>query len=194
MNCKHFLILLLVVTQTCFSQRNDTAAARLNNYRDRIFTVFNKCNTQDEEVNNAIKSKSAKEIESWRLAMLQCSTDGMKSLTVIGSFDGDPSLKFSCGDVLKFYRQVAESDLPQVRDFFIGEENFTRIKNDFEKVKLKKHSSAEIIAYNAEVKKYNEAVTRYKQLTDFIAAGRKLTLYNWNASMRIFMDAHQRKK
>lgn len=194
MNCKHFLILVLVVTQACFSQRNDTAAARLNNYRDRIITVYNKCNAQDVAVNNAIKIKSAKDIESGRQAMLQCSTDGLKSLTAIGSFDGDPSLKFSCGDVLKFYKQVAESDLPQVRDFFIVEENFNRIKGEFEKIKLKKHSSAEIIAYNAEIIKYNDAVTRYRQLTDFIASGRKLTLYNWNASFKIFMDAHQRKK
>jgi len=195
MNFKRLLIILTILSaQLAFSQRSDTAAARLNAYRDRVFTVFNKCSNQDEAITNAIQSKSVKEIESWRLALLQCAADGVKSLNTIGSYDGDPSLRFSCNDVLKFYKQVAESDIPQVRDFFIEEENFTKAKNAFEKVKPNKHSNEEILAYNNEIKKHNAAVTRYKQVTDFIAAGRKLTLYNWNASLRLFMDTHSRRR
>ena len=102
----------------------------------------------------------------------------MKQLDVMENFDGDPALKFSCRDVLKFYKQLAEFDLPQVRDFFIVEENFLNIKKEFEKKKAKKHSPSEIYAYNNEIKKYNEAVTRYTQLSSFIASSRKLTLYN----------------
>lgn len=193
MNCKPFFIFLaLASSQTSFSQMNDTAAARLNNYRDKVFTIFNKCNNQDEAITNAIKAKDIKEIESGRQAILQCSTDGMKAVTAIGSFDGDPSLKFSCSDVLKFYKQVAESDLPLVRDFFIEEENFAKVKNEFEKFKRKNHSETEILAYNNEVKKHNAAITRYKQVSDFIASGRKLTLYNWNASLKLFMDGHRK--
>ncbi len=194
MNSKLILLFVAIsLAHASFSQRNDTAAARLNAYRDRVFTVFNKCNNQDDAITNAINSKSPKEIESWRLALLQCSADGMKTLNTIGSFDGDPSLKFSCNDVLKFYKQVAESDLPQVRDFFIEAGYFAKVKGDFDKVKVNKHSESEILAYNNEAKKYNAAVTRYKQVTDFIAAGKKLTLYNWNASLKLFMDGHSRR-
>ena len=35
------------------SQKSDTAAARLNAYRDRVFTVFNKCNNQDDAITKA---------------------------------------------------------------------------------------------------------------------------------------------
>jgi hypothetical protein len=88
---------------------------------------------------------------------------------------------------------MAESDIPQVRDFFIVEQNFFKIQNEFKKEPVKKHSPAEIIAYNNEANKYNYASARYTQLTNFIASGKKLTLYNWNASVKIFMDTHRTK-
>lgn len=187
------LILLLFFMQHCYSQVNDTAAARLNNYRDKVFAVFNKCRAQDEEVTQAIKVKSVNNIEEGTAALLQCAIGGMKELDSLKDFDGDPALKFSCRDVLKFYQQIAESDLPKVRDFFMLDEKFFSIKKEFEKKSARKHSEAEILAYNNEVKKYNSALQQYTQLNNFITSSRKLTLYNWYASVKIFMDTHTRK-
>lgn len=190
MKHKFSLFVLLFSFHNCFAQVNDTAAIRLNNYRDKVFSVFNKCRSQDDEIIKAIKAKKAKDIEVGRTALLQCAIEGMKQLDTIESFDGDPALKFSCRDVLKFYRQLSESDLPKVRDFFMLEENFMTTKKEFEKKSARKHSAAEILAYNNEVKKYNPALMQYTQLNNFITNSRKLTLYNWYASVKIFMDAH----
>ena len=190
----HLLIFLLLI---CFNngiaQANDTAMLRLNNYREKVFSVFNRCNSLDEKITIAIKAKNINDTESGRLALLQCTVDGMKQLDTMENFNGDPALKFSCRDVLKFYKQLAESDLPQIRDFFIVEENFFKIKKEFEKRKIKKHSQSEIIIYNSEANKYNQAITRYTQMSGFIEGARKLTLYNWNASVKIFMDSHKAK-
>lgn len=117
----------------------------------------------------------------------------MKELDKMENFNGDPALKFSCREVLKFYKQLAESDLPQIRDFFIVEQNFLKIKKEFKKIPVKKHSLSEIYAYNNNIKKYNEAITRYTQLSSFIAGARKQTLYNWKASEKIFTDTHRPK-
>ena len=145
---------------------------------------------QDEEITKAIKAKKVSDIESGRTALLQCSMEGMKELGTIENFDGDPALKFNCRDVLKFYQQLTESDIPQVRDFFILEENFLKKKKEFEMKPVRKHSQAEIYAYNNEIKTYNTAITHYTQLGNFITGSRKLTLYNWNATLKIFMDTH----
>ena len=200
---KNKLLLIIVLFfsyYNCFAKVNvqkdsygDTAAVRLNNYRDKVFTVFNKCRLQDDEITEAVKAKKANDIEQGRTALLQCAIAGMKQLDSIKSFDGDPALKFSCRDVLNFYKQFAESDLPKVKDFFVLEENFFTIKKEFEKKSARKHSAAEILAYNNEVKKYNAALLQYSQLNNFITNSRKLTLYNWYASVKIFMDSHSRK-
>ena len=71
------------------------------------------------------------------------------------------------------------------------EEKFVVIKKEFEKKPARKHSEAEILMYNYEVKKYNAAFLQYIQLNNFITGSRKLTLHNWHASVQIFMDAHK---
>ncbi len=124
---KHNLFLIAVFLFSfcnCISQVNDTSATRLNNYRDKVFSVFIKCNSQDDEITKAIKTKKVNDIEAGRIALLQCADDGMKQLNTIPDFNKDPALKFSCRDVLKFYQQLAEWDIPQLRNFFILEEKF----------------------------------------------------------------------
>lgn len=184
---------LLFSFHYCLGQSIDTAAARLNNYRDKIFTVFNTCNSHDEKIINEIRNKDANNIETARIVLLECAKEGTKQLAAIEDFDGDPSLKYACRDVLKFYIQLAESDIPQVRDFFVLEENFLKIQKEFKKKKAKKYSQEEISTYNSEVKKYNEALKRHTQLGNFITGSRKMTLYNWNATQKIFMDTHTAK-
>ena len=193
MKHKLFLIIVLLFSfYNCFTQVNDTVStARLNNYLDRVLIVFYKCSLQDDEITKAIKAKSANDIEAARITLLQYANEGMQKINAIEDFDGDPSLKFSCRETLNFYKQLAEWDIPQLRDFFILEENFLKIKKEFEKKPAKKYSQSEIYAYNSEVKKYNAAVTLYTQLSNFINGSRKLTLYNWNASEKIFADAHR---
>ena len=193
MKNKLLLSVLLFSFYNCFAQARDTAAIRLNNYRDKIFTVFNKCNSHDDKIINAIKAKDANNIEVARIALLQCATEGTRQLAAMEDFDGDPSLKYACRDVLKFYKQLAESDIPQVRDFFIIEENFIKIQKEFKKKKVKKYSQPEISMYNNEVKKYNEALKHHTQLGNFITSSRKMTLYNWNTTLKIFMDSHSVK-
>jgi hypothetical protein len=61
----------------------------------------------------------------------------MKELTAMDDFNGDPALKFSSREALKFYKQLAESDIPQIRDYFIVEENFQRKKKNLKKSRSK---------------------------------------------------------
>ena len=185
------LTLLLFSFYSCFSQA-DTARKRLMDYNNKIFAIVDNCISIDKEITKAINNKNPVDIEFHRTSLLMSVEKGMKQLDKTASFDDDASLKFSGRDVLKYYKQLAESDLPQIRDFFIIENNFLLLKNKFAKKPVKKYSNAEIYAYNNEVKKYNEASIRYSQLSTFINSSRKLTLYNWNASAKIFTDAHLR--
>jgi hypothetical protein len=120
--------------------------------------------------------------------LLQCTDDGIKTLFSIEDFEGDASLKYSCREVLNFYKQTAEYDIPQLRDFYIMDEKFSKRKKEI--LSKKKLSNEEITAYNTEVRNYNAAVTRFKQLTDFIENNRKTILKNWNIAEKNFMDAH----
>ena len=189
---KHKLLLISILFSFYNSiAQTDSSKISLSNYRDKIFSVFNGCSLIDDELSNAIKTKNANDIEQKRIALLQCAGDGMKTLDLNKDYEGDASLKYSCKEVLRFYQQTAEYDIPQLRDFYKSENNFLNVKNEFEKKPVKKHSQSEIIAYNKEVKKNNEGVTKFNQFSDFIAANRKKILKDWYSGERIFMDAHR---
>jgi hypothetical protein len=163
-------------------------AARLNHYMNEVFLLFYKCNWEDIQINKAIAAKKVNDIEQGRNAMLQYAVQGMKFLDAMKNYEGDPSLKYSCRETLKFYKQIAENEIPQLTEFFITEENFNKIKKDFES--SSKHSKTEIAAYNTEVKNYNAAVTRYNQVNNFLLNNRRLVLHNWNATEKIFADTY----
>lgn len=166
-------------------------AARLNKYQNDIFLLFFKCNWQDDQINKAIEAKKVNEIEQGRAALLQYSVEGLKALEGMKNFESDPTLKYSCSETLKFYKLIAENDIPKLTDFFIAEENFNKIKKDFEA--SSKHSKTEVFNYNAEVKNYNAAATRYNQVNNFIMSNRRLVLHNWDATEKIFTDNHMPK-
>jgi hypothetical protein len=112
----------------------------------------------------------------------------MKALDGMKNYEGDPSLKFSCKETLGFYKKIAEYEIPRLTEFFLIEENFSKMKKDYERTS--KHSKSEIFAYNSEVKNYNAAVTRYNQVNNFLLNNRRLVLSNWNATQKIFADNH----
>lgn len=189
MKHKIFLVTVLLIS-FCknFAQANDTAIARLNNYRNKVLIIFYKCNSLDNELAKAISVKNINDIETNRIALLQCADDGIKTLYSMEDFDGDASLKFNCKEALNFYKQTAEYDVSQLSDFFINDEKFNKLKTGV--TGRHKLTEAEIKAYNTEVKNNNAAVTHFKQLSNFIDGNRKLTLKNWNESEKIFTDNH----
>ena len=188
---KLFFLISFFSFNTCFAQ-NDTAGIRLNIYRFKIAAVLNKCDSQYLELDKAIKFKNITAIETGRQTLLQYAISGLNQLKIFDDFDGDGSLKFSCREAVNFYKQLAESDITRVRDFFTVEANYLTIKKSFENISKRKRSQKDIDQYNAEVKKYSDAYISYNQLMPFITIGRKTTLYNWNGSQKIFIESHKK--
>lgn len=186
---KHLFTVLLLLTSFVhsFAQKQSLYA-----YRDKVFTVFLASNGIDDKVIAAIGAKSPAAIETQRTALLQSAITGLKKVEAIPSYEEDAALKFNCREVLIFYKQLAEQDLSQVRDFFIADSAFLAVKKEFEKKKVRKHTEAEILAYNTKVKEYTTLMIDYVKLQRSIESARKQVLHNWNTSVKLFMDSHQR--
>jgi hypothetical protein len=186
-------ILFVLATLISFNSASAGDTTKLNEYHNRVLKIYNQCMHLDLHVTEAIKTKNPQDIEAARSQLLDYYEVGIKSLDSIGNFEDDASLKFSMRDVLLFYKQLSETDLPQVRDYYVRELYFLSVKKEFDKKKIKKHTEQEILAFNSEAKKYNEALAHFTQLTSFMDNARKQTLYNWNASEQIFLRSHMAK-
>lgn len=164
-------------------------AGELNHYMNRIFLVFFKCNWQDNELIKAINSKKVTDIEQARSSIIRYATEGLQALDTIKNFKGDGSLAMACRQALQFYKKTAETDIPKITDFFLLEENFSKLKKTLD-AKGQNRTKEDVDAFNKAVKEFNTGVNNYNQLNNNLNNNRNRVLENWQSAEKGFADAH----
>ncbi|AEW02679.1 hypothetical protein A4D02_01530 [Niastella koreensis] len=176
-------------TQNALSNKLDLAG-KLNNYTNSVFLIFFKCNWQDMEMVTAMNNKKVNDVEQSRNSLLRFATDGLKGLDTLKSFNGDPSLANACRDVLKYYKKMAEADVPKLTDFYLKEENFTKTKKSFEAKPTSSRTKEDVDGFNKTVNEYNEAVNNFNKTNNTMNKERTQTMNTWEAVQKKFADAN----
>ena len=166
------------------------AAGKVNSYSNDVFIAFFKANWQDSKVVEAMNNKKVNEIEQTRNALLQYANEGIKALDTLRTFNSDPTLANACRQVLQYYKTTAESDIPKLTDFYLKQENFEKIKRDFDGKPQSKRTRQDVDAYNKAIKDINEAINKFNQANNAINKGRNQVLQNWSAAQKKFSDTH----
>jgi hypothetical protein len=169
------------------------AAGKLNQYNNKVFLIFFKCNWQDGEIVKAINAKKVNDIEQGRNALIKYATEGLKALDTLKNLNGDPALKAACKDVLRFYKKMAENELPKVTDFYLKEENFNKIKKSYESKSQSQRTKEDVDAYNKAVNEINAAVNVYNQGNNNMNSMRTQVLQNWDKTQKSFSETHMPK-
>jgi hypothetical protein len=165
-------------------------AGKLNDYIDAVFLIFFKCNWQDKEMVTAMNNKKVNDVEQSRSALLRYATEGLKTLDTQKIYNGDPTLANACRDVLKFYKKMAETDVPKLTDFYLKEENFNKINKSFDAKSASSRTKEDVDAYNKAVKEFNEGVNTYNQINNKVNKERTQVLNNWESAEKKFADTH----
>lgn len=165
-------------------------AGKLNDYIDALFMIFFKCNWQDKEMVTAMNNKKVNDVEQSRSALLRYAIEGLKGVDTLKVFNGDPSLANACRDVLKYYKNMAENDVPRLTDFYLKEENFNKTKKSFEAKSSSSRTKEDVDAYNKAVKEINDAVNTFNQINNSVNKERTQMLNNWEAAEKKFADTH----
>jgi hypothetical protein len=163
-------------------------ASLLNNYRDKIYLIFFKCNWEDGEMTKAMNNKKVKDIEQARSSLVRYATEGLSALDTLKTFQGDPSLANACRQSLEFYKKMAENDVPKLTDFFLKQEDFEKIKKSMEA--KSEHTKQDVDSYNKSVKDINTATNNFNQVNNNTNNNRKQVIDNWNAAEKSFADDH----
>jgi len=179
----------LVDTKTEMGEKMEKASL-LNQYHDKVFLIFFKCNWQDQKLVEALNNKKVNDIEQSRNALIQFANEGIQSLQQIKPFDGDVSLIAACKQALLFYKKTAETDIPKLTDFFLKEENFEKIKKAFEAKSASDRTKEDVDTYNKGVKDINLAVNNYNQTNTTVNNARNTAIQNWNNTEKTFIDTH----
>jgi len=163
---------------------------RMNAYRNKVYLLFYKCNWEDGQLTEAVNQKNVTKIEQVRTALLKYSNEGLAVLDTLSSFEGDNSLAGACKQSLTFYKQEAETQVPALRDFYLKEENFEKLKTAMDAKDQSQRTQADVDTYNKAVNDMNDAVNTFNQTNNDLNTDRTNTINSWNDTEKSFIDTH----
>ena len=77
-----------------------------------------------------------------------------------------------------------------ITDFFLKEENFTKLKNAMDAKAASQRTQQDVDNYNKGVTDINAAVNTYNQTNSDLNSGRKEVNQVWEATEKQFIDTH----
>jgi hypothetical protein len=176
-------------TQSALGTKLETAG-KLNDYSNALFLIFFKCNWMDKELVTAMNNKKVNDVEQSRNSLLKFANEGFQGVDTLKTFNGDPSLANACRDVLKYYKKVAETDVPKLTDFYLKEENYNKAKKSFDSKSGNSRTKEDFDAFKKSVDEYNESVKLFNQTNNTMNKERNQQTNAWEAAQKKFQDAH----
>lgn len=153
-----------------------------------VYLIFFKSYKQEYFLLEAIKANDVNAIEQNRNALIKNSDEGIGKLKTMEGYNKDATVIMACKKMLEFYKAEAEKDVPVIQDFYLKEENFTKVKTAFEAKKEKDRTQADVDQYNDAVKSYNEAANASNATGEKLNTDRSKNLDNWNKTVEAFLD------
>ena len=166
------------------------ATGRQSKYRNKVYLLFYKCNWEDNQLTNALNEKNVTKVEQTRSALDKYAIEGLKVLDTLHTFENDGSLANACSQALTFYKKEAETQIPQLTDFFLKKENFEKQKATLDAKPQNARTQQDVDAYNKGVNDINNGVNTFNQINADLNSGRNDVNQTWDATEKAFIDVH----
>jgi len=157
---------------------------------NEVYLIFFKSYKQEYFLMEAMNANDVNAIEQNRNALLKNAEEGLSKLKTVVAYGKDPALIVACRTLLEFYKSEVEKDIPVIQDFYIKQENFTKVKTAFESKKENDRTQDDVNQYNDAVKSYNDAANAVNTTNEKLNASRSKNLDNWNKTVESYLDKH----
>ncbi|HEY8657447.1 MAG TPA: hypothetical protein VIL78_00305 [Hanamia sp.] len=165
-------------------------SSKLNHYRNQLYLIYFKCYWEDGEIVKALNAGKITEAEQGRNSLIRFATEGLTGLDSLKNFEGDPAMALTCKEILKFYKNMAENDMPKQMDYFLKKENFEKIKKSFDAKSGSDRTKKDVDAFNDGVKEINKATDTYNNINKKMNSERTDAENKWNDAEKSFADTH----
>jgi hypothetical protein len=165
-------------------------AGKLNHYRNQLYLIFFKCNWQDGQMIDAMNKKKVNDVEQSRGSIIRYADEGILALDSLKFFMGDATLGNACKEMLKYYKRMAENDVPKLTDYFLKQENFEKIKKAFDAKPSSSRTREDVDAFNKAVGEMNAGVKTYNDTNNKINKERSQAINEWEKTEKEFADKH----
>ena len=169
------------------------AANEVFDYYREIYLIFFKSYKQEAYIIDAMGRNDVNSIEQNKNSLITFANEGLEKLKPIKGFKGDVTIKTTCKNMLLFYKKEAEEDVNVITDFYLTNENFTKVKAAFDAKKESKRTQADVDEFNKAVNDVNAASNNFNELNNKLNKSRGDLLNKWNDSVTKFLDKHVSK-
>jgi hypothetical protein len=160
---------------------------------DEVYLVFYKPYKQEAYLIEAMNQKNLVSMEQDINALKNMSEDGMEKLKKIKGYNNDGSLVAACRNMLLFYKSEATKST-SFTDFFLKQENFEKIKKQFESKPAGKRVQQDIDEYNKAVNDMNAASKVFNATNNDLNKERTAALNDWNKAYNKYLDEYMPKQ
>jgi hypothetical protein len=163
------------------------------NHCNEIYLIFFKPYKQEAYLIEAMNHKDLVGMEQDINALKKFAEEGLEKLKTAKGYEGDASLIVACRNMLNFYKSEALRSTA-LADYFLKEENFNKIKKQFDSKPSGKRTQQDIDEYNKAVNDINYARNNFNETNNSLNKERADGLNNWNKTYNNYLDDHMPKQ
>ncbi|MBL7746957.1 MAG: hypothetical protein JNM19_05985 [Chitinophagaceae bacterium] len=160
---------------------------------NETYLIFFKCYKQEAYLMEAMSKKNLVSIEQNINSLKKFAEEGLEKLKGLKGYNGDASLIAACRNMLNYYKSET-AKVSKMSDFFLKEEDFNKIKKQFEAKPAGKRTQQDVDQYNKAVNDINAASNSYNTLSNELNKEGTSALNDWNKTYSKYMDEHMPKQ
>jgi hypothetical protein len=184
---------ITLIENTSELEEKSKTANKVLSHCNEVYLVFFKPYKQEGYFIDAMNKKDLVGMEQDINSLKKTAEDGMEKLKSIKGYNGDPTLIAACKNMLIFYKSEAMRSA-SLSDFFLKQENFDKIKKQFESKQGSKRTQQDIDQYNNAVNDMNAASNTYNATNYQLNKERADALNEWNKTYSKYMDDYMPKQ
>jgi len=174
----------------------DSKAKIVNQVMDHcnaVYLIFFKCYKQEAYLMEAINKKNVVSIEQNVNSLQKFAADGLEKLKPLKGYNNDGSLIDACRTMLNYYKTEAGKG-PAITDYFLKEEEFNKIKKQFDAKSSGKRTQQDVDQYNKAVNDFNSVLNKFNSAMADLNKEGSAGLNDWNKTYNRYMDEYMPKQ
>ena len=164
-------------------------ASEVMKHYDEVYLIFFKAYKQEAYLMDAINQKNVNSIEQNLNSLQNFSEQGLDKLKALKGYNNDASMIIACRNKLSFYKEEAKKG-STITDFYLKEENFAKLKKQFDTKPNSKRTQQDIDQFNKGVNDINTAVNTFNAYNNDLNKQRNKFLNEWNNAVKKYMDEY----
>ncbi|MCX6183417.1 MAG: hypothetical protein NT150_16010 [Bacteroidetes bacterium] len=177
---------ITLVENTSDVQKKMAIASQVFDYYNVVYLIFFKSFKQEAYLIDALNKKDVAALEQNKSALMETAKEGLAKLDTMKAFKGDRTVVLACQNVLKFYLQEAQLDVPLMIDMIMKADQFEKVKKSFDAKAQKDRTKEDVDQYNKMVADMNAASNKYNVMNDKENTKRNTLIDTYNAKVLAF--------